>query len=196
MNSRFAKAVAYNPKSRKVLGRTLLPISIRHRVVLEFYESPFVTGKEPTVEDIIFAVRVMSNTEKDEMHKTPTEAEMGYTLILKNNEDAKYEVIDEIREHIQENSNWPIFWEKDNKTASNGIPWHMNVISSLVRNGIGYEQAWTMPEAEAIWMYASNLAHEGSDVRIVSDEDEAAMALHKAALEEMKKQQEEINKNV
>jgi len=196
MNSRFAKAVAYNPKSRKVLGRTLLPISIRHRVVLEFYESPFVTGKEPTVEDIIFAVRVMSNTEKDEMHKTPTDAEMGYALILKNDEDAKYDVIDEIREHIQENSNWPIFWEKDNRTASNGIPWHMNVISSLVRNGIGYEQAWTMPEAEAIWMYASNLAHEGSDVRIVSDEDEAAMALHKAALEEMKKQQEEINKNV
>jgi hypothetical protein len=193
MNSRFAKAVAYNPKSRKILGRTLLPICIRQRVVLEYYNSPFVTGKEPTVEDIVFAVRVMSTFDKDEMHRAPNDAEVEAILMLRQNDEAMYSIIEDIREHINENANWPIFWEKEGGGHPNGIPWHMTVVANLVRNGVSYDQAWTMPEAEAVWLYTCNLAHEGTDIRVVSDEDRATMEAHKAAVEEMKKQEAQNN---
>jgi hypothetical protein len=188
MNSRFAKAVAYNPKTIKVLGFTLLPICMRHRVVLEYYNSPFVTSEEPTVEDIIFAIRVMSTLDKDEMHRGISEVEAGYIFLLKQNDDTRREVIELIRDHITENSNWPIFWEKQNNGADNGIPWHMKVVANLVRNGMDYEKAWTMPESEAIWLYTCNLADEGTDVRVLSNADEDAMEAHKKAVEQMKKE--------
>lgn len=188
MNSRFAKAVAYNPKTIKVLGFTLLPICMRHRVVLEYYNSPFVTSEEPTVEDIIFAIRVMSTLDKDDMHRGINEVEAGYIFLLKQNDDTRREVIELIREHIIDNSNWPIFWEKENRGADNGIPWHMKVVANLVRNGMDYEKAWTMPESEAVWLYTCNLADEGTDVRVLSDADEAAMEAHKKAVEQMKKE--------
>lgn len=190
MNSRFAKAVAYNPRSIKVLGCTLLPICMRHRVVLEYYDSPFVTGSEPTVEDIIFAIRVMSTVDKDEMHRGINEVEAGYIFLLNQNNDTKLEVIELIREHIIENSNWPIFWENEKKGHSNGVPWHMTVVANLVRNGMDYEKAWTMPEAEAVWLYTCNLINDGTDLRVLSDEDEEAMKAHKEAMEQMNKEEQ------
>ena len=193
MNSRFAKAVAYNPKSRKVLGRTLLPICMRHRVVLEYYNSPFVTGDEPTVEDIVFAVRVMATLDKDEMHRGPNDVEATYVMMMEKDDEMKASVIELIREHINDNSNWPVFWEKKNAGHATGIPWHMLVVANLVRNGMPYEQSWTMPESEAIWLYTCNLVSEGTDVRVVSDEDNDFMAAHLAAVEELKKQEAEQN---
>jgi hypothetical protein len=61
-------------------------------------------------------------------------------------------------------------------------------VANLVRNGMDYEKAWTMPESEAVWLYTCNLADEGTDVRVLSDADEAAMEAHKKAVEQMKKE--------
>ncbi len=196
MDSRFSKAVAYIPKGRKVLGKTLLPICLRHRVVLEYYDSPFVTGEEITAADVIMAVRVMSTFDKNEMHRGPTEEELDHIILLQVDKDRLQSVVADIKLHIEENSNWPVFWNKNKSGQDNGLPWEITVVSSIVRNGIPYEQAWTMPEAEAIWLHACNMAADGIDFRIVSDEDIIAMEAHNKAEEEFKKAQEAAKTNV
>jgi hypothetical protein len=70
---------------------------------------------------------------------------------------------------------WPRFWQKKSKAKDTGIHWMLGIIASLMRNGCTYEEAWTMPESEAIWLNMAHAQANGSDVQIVSETEWDAM---------------------
>lgn len=70
---------------------------------------------------------------------------------------------------------WPRFWEKESKSKNGGLPWHLAVVASLVRNGHSTAEAWTMPESEAIWLHVAHSRAAGADISVVSDKEWEAM---------------------
>lgn len=77
---------------------------------------------------------------------------------------------------------WPKFWEKQSKSVdATGIPWPLSVVANLVANGIPSEDAWTMPESQAIWMNSAFAVIKGADIKVLTTEEEEL-------IEEMEKQ--------
>ena len=88
---------------------------------------------------------------------------------------------------------WPRFWEKDSKSSDCGIPWHLSIIAGLTRNGCSLEEAWTMPEAEAVWLHIAHCKANGAKIDVVSEQEWQAMEDYKAA--ESQNKNNNLNRN-
>jgi hypothetical protein len=187
--SRWTQAATILPPTLEVCGRRLLPFCLRHRVALEAIDSPVLDLSRPFGGmDIIKAVRILSSHEINALGEPLTFRE-GYHLksmqlsIKRLKEEASKILI-----YMSAQSLWPRFWEKENGSKETGIPWHLAVIASLVRNGHSTKDAWTMPEAEAIWLHIAHIKAAGAEVDVISDKEWDAMEAYKRELEEQKKQ--------
>ena len=52
------------------------------------------------------------------------------------------------------------------------MPMPLACIANLTRNGISLEEAWIMPEGEAVWMSIAHAIYEGAKVDILSTDEE------------------------
>lgn len=169
------------PPTTTVCGRRLLPFCLRHRVALESIGSPILdTSKTVTVADIILAARILSTYDLNNLPAKPTFREQWWAARLKYNKKLLLEQLVAFVHYFAEQSFWPRFWEKDKTAKSNGIPWQLAIVAGLMRNGCSYEDAWTMPESQAVWLHMANVTASGADVQIVSDTEWAAMEKCKA----------------
>lgn len=92
-----------------------------------------------------------------------------------------------IIDSIQEQALWPVFWKKKLATNEHGVPWILATICNLVRHGVPMEDAWTMPESQAVWMATTFSITDGSKIDIISDKDVAAMEYLRAMKEQAEK---------
>lgn len=189
MDGRFLKAFSLLPTQKAVCGYVTKPICFRHRMVLMSINSPFVTGRMPQPLEILMAAKILSVTELDKMigfepNKHDIE-EVGKMVSDNDYYVAQSRVMSEL---IEEQSYWPVFWSKKNSAKDHGAPWVLSLICNLVKNGIPLEQAWTMPESQAVWIHATMSINAGADIDIVSDED-------LAAIEQLKRMEEELKNN-
>lgn len=129
--------------------------------------------------DILAAVRILSTHDMEETRKPMTIRE-GYHLqrmrwsVRKMKEEANKLLV-----YFTAQSLWPRFWEKESKPSDSGIPWELAVVACLVRNGHTSEEAWTMPESEAIWLHIAHNRASGADISVVSDKEWEAMEEYK-----------------
>lgn len=177
MDSRFIQAVKSSIIEMEVCGRVLKPMSMRHRLVLTEIESPIIfTDKPFEPSDIVIAARILSTHDLKEMLcvKPTDEESLKYAQLFL---DSGYyeEQMRKMAEYIKFNDNMPIIWEKKRNGSSRGISLLLSCVTNLMRNGMSYEQAWTMNECEAMWMYISNLIAEGGDITVITEEDIKAM---------------------
>jgi len=180
MENRWIKAATILPPTLKVCGRRLLPFCLRHRVALEAIESPLVfTSKPMSPLDLIIAIRVLGSHDITAVRKPLTIAERWHLARLSISEDSFIEEAQKVVLYFEAQSLWPRFWAKEEKTESGGLSWHLAVIANLVRNGCTLEEAWTMPEAEAIWLHIAHSKAAGAKVDIVSDREWDAMEDYK-----------------
>ena len=96
-------------------------------------------------------------------------------LYYESNKTAFYVELTKLSTYFKAQSLWPKFWEKEEKANNKGIPWHLAVISGLVRNGLTLNEAWTIPESQAIWIHISNCIVSGAKIEVVSDEEQKLM---------------------
>jgi hypothetical protein len=75
---------------------------------------------------------------------------------------------------INESCSYPKLWNKKSKVHQK-IPWTLSCVANNVRNGCTLEEAWTMPEGEAVWMSISHAVYNGSEINIVSTDDDNMM---------------------
>lgn len=185
MDGRFLKAFSLLPRQRTVCGRPTLPLCLRHRLALTAMGSPFVDGgSAPTPMDVIAFASVVSSTDPAKMMPDePSDLDVVWAKMMVDDPEVFVEQVQEVFECIKDQSHWPIFWKKD-KAASKGVPWVLSVICNLVKNGVDIESAWTMPEAQAVWMSSAFAIAGGSDIDIVSEEDMAMMEFAKRLDEE------------
>lgn len=170
------------PPTLKVCGRTLLPFCLRHRVALEVIRSPIIIPDRPiTVADVMFAARVLSTHDLKDTRKPSTLSEKALAAWYTLRPDKLAAEILKFKIYFEAQSLWPRFWEKDEKANSSGIPWQLTVIAGLVRNGVPLDQAWSMPESEAVWLYIANCKAEGAKLDLITDEEFEAMEREKAS---------------
>lgn len=189
MDGRFLKAFSLLPKQRAVCGYVTRPICFRHRVILTNLGSPFISGEPPEPMDVIIAAKILSQTSLEFMLSVEPDLH-DIKEVKKMVEDVEYFVVqtETISELIKEQSHWPIFWKKNTSGKDRGAPWILSLICNLVKNGVPLEDAWTMPESQAVWLHATFCINEGAEIDIVSDDDLAAM-------EQLKRLEEELKRN-
>lgn len=190
MDARYLQAVTVLPKQDKVCGKTLLPFCLRHRIALEAIDSPFIKngyeGLNPY--SVIMAIRILSTYDKANMVKNLSLFEKLWMAYMMFNNKYYSQVIGTIIGCINVSCSYPKFWEKKNKeNKKENIPWILSCVSNNVRNGCTLEEAWTMPEGEAVWMSISHAIYNGAKIDILSTDEEKELETYNARIEAYKK---------
>lgn len=172
MDERFLRAFT-DPAQTKFLGRLVLPFCLRHRVTLVSLNSPFTKENgdfRPL--DLLVAVKVCAGEPVGKL----TNAELGEIIELSDNPKKFINACIEFKGYMLED-NHPKFWHKDSTTAgTNGVPWVLNIVSTLAANGVPYKDAWEMPECQAIWMATAFATMKGANLKVLTSEDEYLQA--------------------
>jgi hypothetical protein len=192
MDARYLKATTVLPRQNKVCGRTLRPFCLRHRVALEAIESPFLdpANKKFDPVAVIMAARILSTYDKEEMARPLSLIEKLYVARMAISKKYYSRCLGTILGCIQVSISYPKFWEKDDKKENRKfepIPFPLACISSLCRNGVGLEEAWTMPEGEAVWMSVANAIYNGAKLEVLSTEEEKELEKFNERIEAYKK---------
>jgi hypothetical protein len=182
MDCRFTQAVKTSILEVEVCGRILKPICLRHRLVLEEIDSPAVkVSRIMSPQDLLLACHVLSTYDLKEMLVVKADKldEKMFKHMFIDDDIYKREM-DKFIAYLSYHDCAPTLWDKKNKgSTSRGIPSILACVSSLIKNGFSYEQAWTMPETEAVWYYVANSIASGSDIDVVGEEDKMAMEMLK-----------------
>jgi hypothetical protein len=174
MDARYLKATTVLPSDVKVCGKRLLPFCLRHRVLLEAIDSPFLDFAKRgfTATDVIKAVRILSTYEKESINAPITFMEKWHMILLNSNRKKLARSVGRIIGVITESCSYPKMWSKDKTMNKENIPWVLACVANNVRNGCTLEEAWTMPEGEAVWMSISHAIYNGSKIDVLSTDDE------------------------
>lgn len=171
MDARFIRAFT-SPGETLLLGHRMKPFSLKHRMALHAVESPFVTpGKEVSVLDLFVAVKICS--EKSIRRLSFMDVVRMSFIKAKPSRINAYIIAFHDYSNI---ANWPKFWENEKRHGgSTGLPWILSVISNLVSKGWSEEDAWSLPESQAVWYHTAISVNNGNDVSIMSEQDEEIM---------------------
>lgn len=124
---------------------------------------------------MIAAVRILSTHDLESVRKSPTISEKAWAFRADMSPKLLMGEMVNLHHYLMAQSLWPRFWVKEDKSSSGEIPWPLAVVASLVRNGCTLEEAWTMPESEAVWLHIANCSAAGADVSVITDEEWTAM---------------------
>lgn len=171
MDERFIRAFTDPAAQNTILGRLVSPFCLLHRVHLTALNSPFVKGGDIRALDILVAVKVLAGEPIGKL----TNRELGEITELNYDYDKMKAAAMNISNHMLE-ENSPKFWQKDGSAGNTGVPWILNIIATLVSNGIDEKRAWTMPECQAIWMSTAFASLKGADIKVLTTEDEQIQA--------------------
>jgi len=192
MDARYLQAATVLPHQNKVCGRTLRPFCLRHRIALEAIDSPFLdpANKKFDPVQVVMAARILSTFDKDEMARTLSLIEKLYIARMSMNRKYYSRCVGQILGCIQISLSYPKFWTKEESKKTNKyepIPYPLACISNLCRHGLSLEEAWTMPEGEAVWMSVANAISEGAKLDVLSTEEEKDLEKFNERIEAYKK---------
>jgi hypothetical protein len=194
MENRWIQAATILPPTLEVCGRRLLPFCLRHRVALEAIGSPVIhTDKPVGADDLLAAVRILSSHDLTELRKPSTFSEGLWLARMRWNRKALLTEAAKLHYYFEAQSLWPRFWQSEKGEKDYGTPWPLVVVAALMRNGCSYEEAWTMPEAEAIWLHVAHAQAAGAKIDVVSDKEWEAMRKYEQEQAEQAKNQTQRN---
>lgn len=171
MDRRFILAFT-DPEPEEVLGYRLAPFSLRDRVRLHAIDSPFVEGTGFTPTAVVAALKTCAGQSLREI----TIKDKALLARMDCDQEFMQKTIAQFvgRMYVE---HWPKFWETGKlEQRASGMPWALSLVATLISNGVPEERAWTMPEAQAIWMSTAFSAMKGAEVNLMTTEDEEAMA--------------------
>ena len=191
MDARYLQATTVLPHQDKVCGRTLRPFCLRHRVALEAIESPFLdpANKEFDPVAVIKAARILSTYDKNEMAGKFSISDKLHLARMAISRKYYSRCVGVILGCIRVSLSYPKFWTKEKKAEVNfeKIPYPLACVASLCRNGVGLEEAWTMPEGEAVWMSVANAIYEGAKIDVLSTDEEKELEKFNERIQAYKK---------
>jgi len=156
----------------RILGRFVYPFCLKHRLHLLALDSPLVLeGKAVTVCDLILAIKVCAEEPIDKV----SFRDQWQAYKLRRFKGYYVNQLTLLTDYVML-SQWPKFWEKSGRESGsvNTIPWVLQVVCNLVKNGIPEERAWMMPEAQAMWMSTgfNSISQGGDAIQLLTTEEE------------------------
>ena len=190
MDTRFIKATTALPTPNRVCGRVLFPFCLRHRVLLESIDSPFLKPEDRsfTARDVIWAIKIISTYDKSIIHKSLSLQERLWVWLLNKSRFNLARTAGFVLGHISNSCSYPKLWSKEENGKKNeNIPWTLSCVANNVRNGCSLEEAWTMPEGEAVWMSISHAVYNGAKIDVLSTDEEKELEKFNERIEAYKK---------
>lgn len=145
---------------------------------LEAIDSPILDfGEKPvTAFDLVVAARVLSTYDYEEMVKPLSFGDKLRIWRLTRDRLAFISELAKLLGVMTVSCSYPKFWKKESKSRnSQNVPWILTCVANLVNHGCSLEEAWTMPEGEAVWLSVANAIADGNKIEILSTEDEEMM---------------------
>lgn len=169
------------PARTIILGKKLKPFSLKHRIFLEGIDSPYLQAdQELNPADLIIALKICADESLDKFSLWDKWLGLRMTLSKELFAQASLSFV----RYVNQPDTYPRFYEKKEVSASSEqMPWQLCILATLVRNGISYEAALTMPEAKAIWLSTAFNIQAGAKLELLTTDDEALIDRLKAEME-------------
>lgn len=172
------------PARTIILRKRLKPFSLKHRIFLEGIGSPYLqTDKEISPADLIIALKICADESLDSFSLWDRWLGIRMTLSKQFFADASLSFV----RYVNQPDTYPKFYEKKEAGSSGEqMPWQLSILATLMRNGVSYEAALTMPEAKAIWLSTAFNIQAGAKLHILTTDDEDLIDSLKAQMEAQK----------
>lgn len=192
MDGRFLTAFIV-PERWDILGYKLRPFSLRHMLYLTALKSPFLVESEssPRPDDILVFLRVCSAEHPSKAFRPPTL--MDRWRVSRMTLDSGYMMAAQakIMAFIEECSSAPVVYKKkeEKQKLKEGVPSCLSMATALMsKMNLPLEQAWDTPVGQAIWYLTSFAISEGSEISILTTQDEDSAEADKALLKKIEAQ--------
>lgn len=170
-----------------MLGRKLRPFSLAHRTALEAIDSPLLSSEGNfTFSDLLVAAEVCSMRNPLGPLPGPKLTDVFRARRSRRRPDWFEHEGRKFAAYLEDYCASPQFWEKNDPSQKrNGVPWPLRVVCILMRYGhLDPQRVWTMPFGQALWYYTALSIQEGSDLDILTTEEEALLESLKAGKED------------
>lgn len=191
MDKRYINAFIAPPKY--IIGGVEMDLFCpRHHITLQAAGSPFVerNPKGLSGKDLFVAMRICSTKSWVDSIKPLSFIERIKYLLIDSIPDRQAQAFVDFGKYISSSMSIPKVWVKneDSETKSNkssNIPETISMVVVLMTKfGFSEEDAWNMPFSKAIWYSTIYASQEGSDISIITTEEED---LESKELEELNK---------
>lgn len=179
-DERYAEAF-FHVRDHRVLGITLRPFSAWHRTVLEYLNSPVMTGEAMTGPDLRMAATVCSLAFPD----LPPPPPKGVWARLKaehqaiKDQKAYAREVEAFWRYVGDYVSLPFLMVNNRKGDSKEIPdidqTLMDVALYRYYTACPREEPWNLPLGELIWMNSAMAKTQGADIHVVSTHEEAKL---------------------
>lgn len=180
LDLKFAESVLN--LDHRVLGKKLKPFSLWHALLLEAIQSPIWMGKGSlTLPDLYSAVAICSN-------EWPKFTLKAGTLTILCNTFLRGERLEKeskkLVAYFNDYNSVPMLWTADKTDKKEApkcpLPMALDLVAWLVRHGFGEARSWNMPIGLAHWYYIACAKQRGSEIDLVSPEEQIVIDRVKA----------------
>lgn len=167
MDERFL--LAFGPqKSVTLLGRTLKPFTLRHRIVLTAIDCALLQPDCTicTYNDLDTFVEVLSGK---------TANPIGHwwrKWMWASSSWYRKDCIKALQAYQKTLVHGPRFWERDKAKKQDNSPAVLTAVCWAVHNGFSVDEAWDMPEQQVMWYAGVFGVIGGSEAKFLTTQDE------------------------
>jgi hypothetical protein len=178
MDGRFLTAFII-PKEWDVMGYKLKPFSLRHMLILQAIESPFMSSKRPPScpEDVLVFLRVCSSEHPSKAFRKPTLMDRLRIARMEASIGCFKKQVDACMAYVEMCTSAPKTYTKDDEEVHKkreNVPGPLSLAGSLMsRLHFTQDQAWDCTLGQAIWYLTAHAIAEGAEIRILTTEEEA-----------------------
>jgi hypothetical protein len=177
--------IACHPDPAAVLGIRLRPFTLGHAHLLARVGSPFLSGGEPQLGDVVLGVEICSREYGSavsflEQANAARVIEKAARKWLRRNMDEDLGPISEFVHYVSAAAQGPRFWVENKEASESGADWLQSIKLGLMRTGRTTAEAMETPLGEAMWDYAAHWESEGA-LKMHTETDEGLIdAVNKA----------------
>jgi hypothetical protein len=173
----------------------------RHYITLQAANSPFVqkNPKGLSGKDLFVAMRICSTKSWVDSIKPLTFFERIKYLLIDSIPERQSQAFVDFGKYISSSLSVPKVWVKNDDSEKkefkqNNIPETISMaVILMTKFGFSEEDAWNIPFSKAVWYSTIYASQEGSDIKIITTEDEESESKE---LEALHKFEENIKKLV
>ena len=197
MDKRYITAFLHPPKFT-IEGIEMDYFCPRHYVTLQAINSPFLNpnAKGLKYKDLFIAMRICSTNDWVESIQMPNWRQRIKYIMLEAIYKRQSNAFVEFGRYISESMSVPKVWVKnqdgEHSPKPTNIPETLSMVTLLMTKfGFSEKDAWNMPFSKAIWYSTAYAAQEGSEISIITTEQEEKEDRELKMLERFEKKMKE-----
>lgn len=193
LDEKFSEAFV-NLDYHRVIGYKLKPFSLWHRFLLEFFDSPLITGEKPNVESILQAIQIC----RVSFPKYPKPQSLLSKIRLLCHAFKPEVEGEKFASYVEDYAAFPELWNKEDgeETKKSSAPETLSMAVQLMEMGFCEKDSWNMPIGKAFWYTSISALLKGADIDFVTQEEREMSENKDEILRKMREAEAEMKKQM